>query len=131
MEPEDYKGDEYRGARCSPGPLYSETRARRGILERETGFEPATSTLARLHSTTELFPPIRASLGREPQMSIAHITNPQDPVKTGRSGEPAGSPSSLRREGVRHVLHFYLAVRRESDGEQVKTTGTIPGALGL
>ena len=26
-------------------------------LERETGFEPATSTLARLHSTTELFPP--------------------------------------------------------------------------
>ena len=28
----------------------------RAILERETGFEPATSTLARSHSTTELFP---------------------------------------------------------------------------
>jgi hypothetical protein len=27
-------------------------------MERETGFEPATSTLARLHSTTELFPPL-------------------------------------------------------------------------
>ena len=26
-------------------------------MERATGFEPATSTLARLHSTTELFPP--------------------------------------------------------------------------
>ena len=26
------------------------------FLERETGFEPATSTLARLHSTAELFP---------------------------------------------------------------------------
>jgi hypothetical protein len=26
------------------------------FMERETGFEPATSTLARLHSTTELFP---------------------------------------------------------------------------
>src|SRR4026207_1197786 len=26
------------------------------IMERETGFEPATSTLARSHSTTELFP---------------------------------------------------------------------------
>ena len=25
-------------------------------VERETGFEPATSTLARLHSTAELFP---------------------------------------------------------------------------
>ena len=28
-------------------------------MERETGFEPATSTLARSHSTTELFPPAR------------------------------------------------------------------------
>src|SRR5215471_15506161 len=27
------------------------------ILERETGFEPATSTLARSHSTAELLPP--------------------------------------------------------------------------
>src|SRR5690349_24686696 len=26
------------------------------VVERETGFEPATSTLARLHSTTELLP---------------------------------------------------------------------------
>jgi hypothetical protein len=26
------------------------------ISEREKGFEPSTSTLARLHSTTELFP---------------------------------------------------------------------------
>ena len=31
-------------------------------LERETGFEPATSTLARLHSTTELFPLARPDL---------------------------------------------------------------------
>ncbi len=31
-------------------------RARETILERETGFEPATSTLARSHSTTELLP---------------------------------------------------------------------------
>ncbi len=28
------------------------------FLERETGFEPATSTLARLHSTAELLPHI-------------------------------------------------------------------------
>ncbi len=27
-------------------------------MERETGFEPATSTLARSHSTTELLPPV-------------------------------------------------------------------------
>ena len=32
------------------------TRNDQPILEREMGFEPTTSTLARLHSTTELFP---------------------------------------------------------------------------
>ena len=31
-------------------------------MERETGFEPATSTLARSHSTTELFPPCRKGI---------------------------------------------------------------------
>jgi hypothetical protein len=31
-------------------------RARNSSMERETGFEPATSTLARSHSTTELLP---------------------------------------------------------------------------
>ncbi len=30
--------------------------SRQKKMERETGLEPATSTLARLHSTTELFP---------------------------------------------------------------------------
>ena len=30
----------------------------RSVMERETGFEPATPTLARLCSTTELFPHI-------------------------------------------------------------------------
>src|SRR6266849_1474460 len=33
-------------------------------LERETGVEPATSTLARLHSTTELFPLTPGNTGR-------------------------------------------------------------------
>ncbi len=39
------------------------------LPERETGFEPATSTLARLHSTTELFPhiiPLVRAKGVEP-----------------------------------------------------------------
>ena len=51
----------YRGARKAVNPAGETTRAGpRGepalMLERETGVEPATSTLARLHSTTELFP---------------------------------------------------------------------------
>ncbi len=36
-------------------------------MERETGFEPATSTLARLHSTTELFPLITETWLRIPE----------------------------------------------------------------
>ena len=34
-------------------------------MERETGFEPATSTLARLHSTAELLPHIQKPKWRE------------------------------------------------------------------
>jgi hypothetical protein len=36
-------------------------------LERETGFEPATSTLARLHSTAELFPPLSFNIVKKLQ----------------------------------------------------------------
>jgi hypothetical protein len=41
------------GAGTTDGEYLKRGRRR---LERETGFEPATSTLARSHSTTELFP---------------------------------------------------------------------------
>ena len=35
---------------------FAEGKRKVSRMERETGFEPATSTLARSHSTTELFP---------------------------------------------------------------------------
>ena len=38
------------------GALKAELKDLRKNMERETGFEPATSTLARSHSTTELLP---------------------------------------------------------------------------
>ena len=37
-------------------PSVKDTASEERNMERETGFEPATSTLARSHSTTELFP---------------------------------------------------------------------------
>src|SRR5262245_45399671 len=40
----------------SPTAAHAPVGTRERRLERETGFEPATSTLARSHSTTELFP---------------------------------------------------------------------------
>src|ERR1700690_388724 len=39
-------------------------------LERETGFEPPTSTLARSHSTTELLPLVTASPLPDPSTSL-------------------------------------------------------------
>ena len=42
-----------RSGFCRPMPY---RLAMPPLLERETGFEPATSTLARLHSTAELLP---------------------------------------------------------------------------
>jgi hypothetical protein len=42
-----------------------------GRVERETGFEPATSTLARSHSTTELFP----------LSQRVKVTQPPGPIK--------------------------------------------------
>ena len=40
---------------CRPLPYHLAMPPAKKV-ERETGFEPATSTLARLHSTTELLP---------------------------------------------------------------------------
>ena len=54
-------------------------------MERETGFEPATSTLARSHSTTELFPPARPIIDTVPQRVRPHKTaifDLSDPVVT-------------------------------------------------
>jgi hypothetical protein len=45
---------------CRPLPYHLAMPPKK--MERETGFEPATSTLARLHSTTELFPLSRSCL---------------------------------------------------------------------
>jgi len=47
------------------GPLRAARLMGLRALERETGVEPATSTLARWRSTTELFPPARGSGDRK------------------------------------------------------------------
>jgi hypothetical protein len=53
------------------------------LVERETGFEPATSTLARLHSTTELFPQHRNIYYR-----CGASVNPIARAAIERTGEP-------------------------------------------
>src|SRR5262245_45323617 len=81
-------------------------------LERETGFEPATSTLARSHSTTELFP-----LAQNPHHSIRP------------AGQSTGAPASSCVE--RPPVHFDLRARAERrvDGHHVEPAGTIGHAI--
>jgi hypothetical protein len=80
-------GGRWRDA-CSDEALKPSSEDRRlatgrpAILERETGFEPATSTLARSHSTTELFP-----------------LTPNRPTNTGQTACPEAAIVPQRRRG--------------------------------
>ena len=67
-------------------------------MERETGFEPATSTLARSHSTTELFPLAGTpKLPRPPSPTLRRVWR-EFPAQSGPPPEPTyGSRTLLRR----------------------------------
>ena len=60
-----------------PSVASHSTHAKRR-MERETGFEPATSTLARSHSTTELFPP-----ATKPKRNTRDLGPATDPAEAG------------------------------------------------
>ena len=61
-------------------------------LERETGFEPATSTLARSHSTTELFPP---------DGCLPSLTNPSYPINPAAAAPSRLSPARAAARAAR------------------------------
>src|SRR5262245_38248150 len=67
-------------------------------LERETGFEPATSTLARLHSTTELLP----------HRKLLFILWPRD-LSTGRGSE-ISKVSKSQKSGRKNIYHVSLFI---------------------
>ena len=63
------------------------------FVERETGFEPATSTLARLHSTTELLP----REGRKPTLYPVSCQAPGHTSRLcGKRRRRARSPGAAR-----------------------------------
>ena len=75
-------------------------------MERETGFEPATSTLARSHSTTELFPlatNIDHIVANSPQQGSGEVRLKPDTTydhdNDPQAGLPAIAAKSLRRDG--------------------------------
>jgi hypothetical protein len=71
-------------------------------LERETGFEPATSTLARLHSTTELLP----------HRKLLFILCPRV-LSTGRGYEISNvSKSQNREEKTFVIVHLSIGIAK-------------------
>src|SRR5262245_6572120 len=56
-------------------------------MERETGFEPATSTLARSHSTTELFPLART-------LTVPHARDALQPLAVSQESPLARSAAA-------------------------------------
>jgi hypothetical protein len=83
-------------------------------LERETGFEPATSTLARLHSTTELFP-LNSSTS---QLSKDHIFVKTKLAASGRYQLVHGSigqvlGSRIRGHGLEVMGHRSLPITHD------------------
>src|SRR5437588_331029 len=103
LRPAGYGGQPSRG-------LPTEARASERRLERETGFEPATSTLARSHSTTELFPLDRRNLSvpyrsLPKQEGLVCTRGPNDSTDSpldrrhvpGLAGHGRRAPSSKRR----------------------------------
>src|SRR5512134_2658064 len=77
-------------------------------LERETGFEPATSTLARSHSTTELFP-------------LAQTVKVTQPCKPDQG--PVGLLAGLER--VRDDLEKRVSRTQHLHLHHVEATGSV------
>ena len=77
-------------------------------LERETGFEPATSTLARSHSTTELFPPLPTRNSTQ--------TQPPAATRPARAGRRAPYDCLSSRQRTRSVSRHSQGSRRGERG---------------
>ncbi len=91
------------------------------LVERETGFEPATSTLARLHSTTELFPQHRniyyrcgASVNPIARAAIAHQRVIWIGLRNDKTGQAV--PRSARDHRRVRRDHKWLAHRHIGHG---------------
>ena len=86
-------------------------------MERETGFEPATSTLARSHSTTELFP-----LAPRLQKLAYHAKRVPSSETRSPKKHDVVDRSSRRRECIDHNFDTSPAPAHEH-ADDVESTG--------
>ena len=102
-------------------------RPRRRKVERETGFEPATSTMARSHSTTELFPLAPNAPSTVPQGDASL----QDPCQAGRAPPPQRRPAGVPAPRRRHPCQADRAPPRQRRGsDRLRTWSRWPSRSG-
>ena len=102
-------------------------RPRRRKVERETGFEPATSTMARSHSTTELFPLAPNAPSTVPQGDASL----QDPCQAGRAPPPQRRPAGVPAPRRRHPCQAGRAPPRQRRGsDRLRTWSRWPSRSG-
>lgn len=93
---------------------------RRRCGKRETGFEPATSTLARLHSTTELLPQTKADdtqMALDCQLSLGSSRGHRDKI--------GGGGSKIVREEVFEMGQLGRGVGLEQETDDIEAVRLI------
>ena len=83
-------------------------------VERETGFEPATSTLARSHSTTELFPLASPCYSRHPGRLSNHGVRRLFGMLAQDPGRKASSRCSIRAAESWSIVTAMTSNRQET-----------------
>src|SRR5438552_1437311 len=79
--------------------VFGATEFEQGSLERETGLEPATSTLGRLHSTVELLP--RRLQG--PRITCGTAVARWEPRRSAQAGIPRGREETVREIRIAQI----------------------------
>ena len=90
------------------------------MWKRETGFEPATSTLARLHSTTELLPQTKTD---DTQMAMACQLSPGS--SRGHRDKIGGGWSKIVRKEVFEMDQLRRGVGSEKETDDIEAVGLI------
>ena len=96
-------------------------------MERETGFEPATSTLARSHSTTELFPLSwkRTFINYTPAcqhkiLSAEQLPEAQEVIRPRPDGENEGTPEKEHTDGLEIETEGRVMEHQRDDGRNLE-----------
>src|SRR5438270_184043 len=105
------------------------TRSLAGIVEREKGFEPSTSTLARWHSTTELLPQrLRTGDVAPSTLRVNSVFRERVARRIGAARLMLSEPRQHRDDRERSLLHHVL---QEHDLELQRVLALVIELIGV